>query len=71
MIIELKAKCIELTKLNFGWDGYNGIAVPLERAKLAIRLIENLVTPFTPQPSIVHGCDGAIQIEWHEKNIFS
>ena len=67
MIIKLKAKCIEFTKLNFGWDGYNGIAVPLESAKLAIRLIENLVTPFSPQPSIVHGCNGAIQIEWHEK----
>ena len=67
MIKKLKEKCIKFTKLEFGWDGYNGIAVPLERAKLAIRLIENLVTPFIPQPDVVLGCDGAIQIEWHEK----
>ncbi len=67
MIKNLKEKCIEFTKLEFGWDGYDGIAVPLERAKLMIRLIENLVTPLIPQPDVVHGCDGAIQIEWHEK----
>ncbi len=66
MIKNLKEKCIEFTKLEFDWDGYNGIAVPIERAKLMIRLIENLVTPLIPKPDVVPGCDGAIQIEWCE-----
>ena len=66
LIVKLKEKCLEFTKLEFGWDGYDGIAVPLERAKLATRLIENLVTPLIPRPDVVPGCDGAIQIEWHE-----
>ena len=67
MIEKLKAKCFEFTKLEFGWDGYDGIAVPVERAKFANRIIENLVTPFIPRPDVVPGCDGALQIEWHEK----
>ena len=67
LMMELKEKCIEYTKLKFGWDGYDGIAVPLASANLAIQLIEKLVSPSVPEPSIVPGGDGAIQIEWHEK----
>ena len=66
MIVKLKEKCLKFTKLEFGWDGYKGIAVPLERAKLATRLIENLVTPLIPRPDVVPGCNGSIQIEWCE-----
>ena len=67
MITKLKEKCIELTKLEQGWDGYKGIAVPEESAQLAIKILAELVNPCIPEPSIVSGCDGAIQIEWHEE----
>ncbi len=68
LIQDLKQKCIEFTKLEFGWDGYDAIPATSETANLAMRIIDRLIKPNVPKPGIVPVCDGAIQIEWHVKN---
>ena len=68
LIQDLKQKCIEFTKLKFGWDGYDAIPATSETANLAMRIIDRLIKPNVPKPGIVPVCDGAIQIEWHVKN---
>ena len=67
LLHELKSKCIEFTELEFGWDGYKAIPVQTDKANIAISIIERLVKPFVPKPSIVPAYDGSIQIEWHVK----
>ena len=68
LIQDLKQKCIDFTKLEFGWDGYDGIPATSETANLAMRIIDKLIKPNVPKPGIVPVCDGAIQLEWHVKN---
>ena len=68
LVEELKQKCLDFTKLKFGWDGFNAIPATVETVDLALRIIDRLIKPNVPKPSIVPVCDGAIQIEWHVKN---
>ncbi len=68
MLKELKDKCIEFTKLKKGWDGFKASPVPIEKANVAMRLIDRLVNINIPKPNIVPTYDGSIQIEWHMKN---
>ena len=68
LLKELKDKCIEFTKLKKGWDGFKASPVPIEKANVAMHLIDRLVNINVPKPSIVPTYDGSIQIEWHMKN---
>ena len=68
MLKELKNKCIEFTKLKKGWDGFKASPVPIERANVAMHLIDRFLNINVPKPSIVPTYDGSIQIEWHMKN---
>ena len=58
----------ELVRLEPGWDGYRGRPVSLEIARFALRLLEAICSPDTPEPQIVPVGGGEIQIEWHEHN---
>lgn len=62
---ELKTRFDELTCLERGWDGYNGVPVSFTCAEFAAAILERLCLPNVPAPSLVPGSDGTIQIEWH------
>ena len=68
IVQELKDKCTELTELAVGWDGYDAVPVSINRAKLAKKIIQELVKPNVPKPGITPGYNGNIQIEWCENN---
>ena len=68
MIKGLKEKCIELTKLEKGWDGYNAVPVKIDNANFAMSIIDQLVNPQIYRPSIIPGYNGTVQIEWCENN---
>jgi len=63
MSFPAKEKLKELTQLPLGWDGYQGVPVNIENASLALRVLNTVNGPTTPQ--IVPGPDGDLQIEWH------
>ena len=68
LIQNLNAKLIEFTKLAHGWDGYSGIPLPLKNAKVAESVLKKIIVHRIPEPSVVPGGDGAVQIEWHINN---
>lgn len=62
-------KCLEeLVKLESGWDGYNATPVSFENAYFALRMLETICPSDTPNPQIVPGTSGDLQIEWHTES---
>jgi hypothetical protein len=55
----------DLVRLPFGWDGYNGEPVSFSYASYALRLLEAVCGDRAPEPQIVPGSSGDLQIEWH------
>lgn len=54
-----------LVRLKPGWDGYSAPPVRFENAYFALSLLDNLLPPNGPPPSIVPGAAGDLQLEWH------
>lgn len=54
-----------LCSLPSGWDGYSAGPVNFNAAHFALRVLESVCRYDTPQPSIVPGPSGDLQIEWH------
>lgn len=61
-------RLIELMHLNAGWDGYRAKPVKHENAVFALRVIEAICGEAIPQPQIVPGVNGDLQLEWHLNN---
>ena len=59
------AQLEKLVKLPFGWDGYRGRPVSFETANFALRMLESTCDTGAPEPQIVPGSSGDLQIEWH------
>jgi len=57
-------KIKELTSLEIGWDGYNGVPVSQKLADIASNLLKELPNE---NWQLVPGSDGSIQIEIHKK----
>jgi hypothetical protein len=55
----------DLVKLPRGWDGYGGEPVSFLYASYALRLLEAVCKDDAPEPQIVPGSSGDLQIEWH------
>jgi hypothetical protein len=55
----------ELTALQPGWDGYEGVSVTFESAYFAMEVLEACCYGDDPTPQIVPGTSGDLQIEWH------
>jgi hypothetical protein len=55
----------ELTALQPGWDGYEGVPVTFENAFFAMQVLEACCRGDDPTPQIVPGTSGDLQIEWH------
>lgn len=52
-------------RLEEGWDGYNGKPVRLSTANFVIKMLERIYQPNFPEPQLVPGSNGDVQIEWH------
>lgn len=59
------AKLDQLVKLEYGWDGYRGSPVSFDNATFALRMLEVIYIAEAPEPQIVPGPGGDLQIEWH------
>ena len=64
LIQNINSKLIEFTKLAYGLDRYSGIPLPLKNAKVAENVWKKVILHQIPEPSLVSGGDGAVQIEW-------
>lgn len=62
------SKIGELTALERGWDGYGAGPVNFETAHFALNMLQSLCVDLEPQPQIVPGANGDLQIEWHEQS---
>ena len=55
-------------KLRCGWDGCAAPAIDRDVIAHAQRVLDRLCRPGVPEPSVVPGPDGSIQIEWHTRS---
>lgn len=55
----------EFVALPRGWDGYSGRPVSFSIANFAVKVLEAVCGPDSPQPQIVPGGGGDLQLEWH------
>ena len=65
---KLEARFKELTSLPEGWDGYQGVPVAWDNASFAAKLIGTVLPDNCPEPAMVPGADGTLQIEWHQNS---
>ena len=54
-------------ELEDGWDSYQAKPVKLETGMFALQILNDLMKPGMPEPSIVPSSVGGIQMEWHTK----
>ena len=68
---DLRDKIQELTQLPIGWDGYRGQPVHEDNAYEARKILTAfmLSSRKLPDPSVVPGSDGSIQLEWHTEGV--
>jgi len=59
------ARLDELCKLPIGWDGYHAPPVLFGNAYFAINMLASACPFDAPEPQIVPGSNGDLQIEWH------
>lgn len=55
----------ELRKLPVGWDGYHAPPVSVANANFAASMLNSACPQGAPEPQIVPGSSGDLQIEWH------
>ena len=60
-----RAAIDELTKLDPGWDGYDGSSVLPRVAKHALRLLEAIGAHTQIVPDVVPLSNGGLQLEWY------
>lgn len=62
-------KLEKLVKLPNGWDGYRAQAVSFDTATFTLQMLESTCSDQVPEPQIVPGVAGDLQVEWHIENI--
>lgn len=55
----------DLTTLEPNWDSYHGKAIDMSTINRAMALLDVLLGPASPAPSIVPLSSGGLQAEWH------
>jgi hypothetical protein len=58
----------ELLELPFGWDGHRGIAADPTVVDFTYKVLEGIMLPRVPLPSIMPLSYGGILLEWHRKS---
>lgn len=66
---EVLARVTALLRLRPGWDSYKAPAPRYDAAMFALTVLQGIMRPGTPAPSVVPSSTGGIQLEWHEKHI--
>lgn len=61
----VEARLAKLQKQPVGWDGYNGRPPRKSVSSFALSVLESVMTPSIPAPSIVPMSGGGLQLEWH------
>ncbi len=59
---------LRLSSLNVNWDSYGGIAPSLEKLEAVIDLLCYTEIDTFPEPVVVPGSNGEIQLEWYLGN---
>ncbi|MEK7996278.1 MAG: hypothetical protein AAB403_20960 [Planctomycetota bacterium] len=62
-------KVTELLSLRPGWDSYSAPVLKHDAAMFAMIVLQNVMKPGTPEPSVVPSSTGGVQLEWHVKDI--
>jgi hypothetical protein len=55
----------DLITLESNWDSYNGQTIDLPTVNKAAGLLDELLSPACPPPSVVPLSSGGLQLEWH------
>lgn len=66
---EVLQRLLEFTNLPDGWDGYKGSALRWDVGMFALNVLNSIMQSRTPVPHLVPSSEGALQIEWHQKDI--
>ena len=61
----LHRKLRALRDLPMGWDGHDGSPLSYGVAVFSAELLKGIYCDGAPDPSLVPGSDGSLQIEWH------
>lgn len=64
---EAVASLDRIVNLPDDWDGYGGRRPTLMAAKQALEILDEVLSPGVPLPSIVPTNRGGIQLEWHRQ----
>jgi hypothetical protein len=62
---EVLSKLTSLLKLPAGWDSYGAPAPSWDAAMFALTVLDSVMRPSTPSPSVVPTSTGGVQLEWH------
>ncbi|MBV8193882.1 MAG: hypothetical protein JOY64_29445 [Alphaproteobacteria bacterium] len=62
---EVLSKLTSLLKLTDGWDSYGARAPSWDAAMFALAVLDSVMQPSTPSPSVVPTSSGGVQLEWH------
>lgn len=62
---KVEAKLSKLTRLQRGWDGYDAAPPSILVTAFAMSVLNSVMKPNTPAPSIVPTHGGGVQLEWH------
>ena len=62
---ELDLKLRELSNLENGWDGYNGVSMRFEVGVFAKEILKLFHQSILDVPDVVPGDCGDLQLEWH------
>lgn len=62
---EVVTKITSLLRLPAGWDSYGAKAPSWDAAMFAIVVLDSVMRPDTPAPSVVPTSGGGLQLEWH------
>jgi len=58
-----------LLGLQPNWDSYNACGLKTLAIETALGILERVMGPSTPPPTVVPTVEGGIQLEWHQNNI--
>lgn len=58
-----------LSRLNRGWDGYDGRPVSNQVVAFTRQMLKELYLDGLPMPALVPGSDGSLQVEWHQNGL--
>jgi hypothetical protein len=55
----------KLQRLEVGWDGHTGRPVAVSTVYFVLDVLEQIMLPGVPMPSLMPLSNGGLQIEWH------